>query len=244
MNLVIDVGNTLIKLAVFESSTLKFKKVCLKKDFLKALVQVSDKFENLNNCILSSVGALTENQLLKLKSMFKVQVLTNSTNVPFNNLYATPLTLGVDRIALLAAASVKYSRKNVLVIDAGSCITYDFLNNKSEYLGGAISPGTEMRYKALNNYTAKLPLLNSAVPTKMIGNSTATSIHVGIMNGILHEIEGFIDSYKKEYPDLTVILTGGDLHFLQDRLKNDIFADSNFLLEGLHYILEHNRDSC
>ena len=244
MNLAIDVGNTLIKLAVYESSALQLKKVCLKNEFLKTLVGVSEKFPSIKNCIISSVSFLTEHQMEKLQGMFKVTVLSSETKVPFNNLYATPKTLGVDRIGLIAAASVRFPKKNILIVDAGSCITYDFLNSENEYLGGAISPGIEIRYKALNNYTAKLPLLNSALPKKMIGDSTATSIHVGIMDGVLHEIDGFLTQYKNKYPDLTVILTGGDLHFLQDRLKNDIFADSNFLLEGLHYILEHNSDSC
>ncbi|MCW8981163.1 MAG: type III pantothenate kinase, partial [Altibacter sp.] len=110
------------------------------------------------------------------------------------------------------------------------------------YLGGAISPGIEMRYKAMHTFTAKLPLLDTSTPKKLIGDSTATSMHSGVIHGVLHEIEGFIQAYSEKFSDLTIILTGGDTQFLRDSLKNDIFANSNFLLEGLNYILELNKD--
>lgn len=242
MNLIIDVGNTLLKLAVFDANVLQYKKTCIKKDFLITLGELSEMYTGITNCMVSSVGNFTEHQLLKLKERYPVSVLTHETPVPFRNLYATPETLGVDRIALMCAAAYQYPAKNVLVIDAGSCITYDFLTAKNEYLGGAISPGVAMRYEALHNYTAKLPLLDANLPKKIVGNSTATSIHSGVVYGVLNEIEGFVALYKRDYNDLTIILTGGDAHFLRDSLKSDIFANSNFLLEGLNYILEHNND--
>src|SRR5690606_22992225 len=111
---------------------------------------------------------------------------------------------------------------------------------ENEYLGGAISPGIAMRYKALHNYTDKLPLLEAHLPKSLIGDSTSSSLHSGVINGVLYELEGFIDSYKNNFTDLTVILTGGDAHFLRESLKNDIFANPNFLLEGLNHILEYN----
>ena len=242
MNLIIDVGNTLLKLAVFEADILLHKKTCIKQEFLSNLSEISKSYAEIDRCILSSVGSFTEHQLSKLKAQYRVEVLTHETAVPFINLYTTPQSLGVDRIALVSAAVLQYPNSNVLIIDAGSCITYDFLNSKKEYLGGAISPGITMRYNALHSFTAKLPQLDPTPAKKLIGDGTTKSIHSGIVNGVLHEIDGFIEAYKNNYDNLTTILTGGDTHFLRDSLKSDIFANSNFLLEGLNYILEHNKD--
>ena len=242
MNLIIDVGNTLVKLAVFKQHSIEYKKVCIKKDFLEILNEIAETYPDINAAMLSMVGSLSEHQLVQLKKLYTISILSNETKVPFKNTYSTPKTLGVDRIALVSAASKEYPDRNVLIIDAGSCITYDFLNDQNEYLGGAISPGISMRYSALNKFTAKLPLLDVSQPKILIGNTTASSIHSGVVNGVLYEIDGFISSYKTNYSDLTIILTGGDAHFLRDSLKNDIFANSNFLLEGLNYILEHNKD--
>jgi type III pantothenate kinase len=241
MNLTIDVGNTLIKLGVFDSGKLKLKKTCIKKDFLHTLNEISEAFPAIQKCIVSSVANLSEHQLLKLQHQFDALILNHQTKVPFINKYETPQTLGIDRIALVSAAAKEYAGKNVLVIDAGTCITYDFLNSKNEYLGGAISPGISLRYKALHTFTEKLPLLETNNPNLYIGNNTTTSIHSGVVNGVLYEIDGYISIYRKNYDNLTVILTGGDVHFLRDSIKNDIFANSNFLLEGLNHILEYNK---
>jgi type III pantothenate kinase len=128
----------------------------------------------------------------------------------------------------------------VLVIDSGTCITFDLVNAKSEYLGGAISPGIEMRFKAVNAYTANLPLLRpeEAIPEK--ADSTRNAIQRGILNGVICEIDGTIDQYTAEYSTLTVVLTGGDANFLANNLKSSIFAIPNFLLEGLNSILIYN----
>ncbi|MCV6629972.1 MAG: type III pantothenate kinase, partial [Flavobacteriaceae bacterium] len=154
----------------------------------------------------------------------------------------TPNTLGIDRIALVSAAYAKYPNQNVLVIDAGSCITYDILSANGDYLGGAIAPGIEMRYKAMHQYTTKLPLLRQKEPEHFIGDSTEKSMHVGVSFAIFCEIEGLLTEYKQYFKDLTVILTGGDAEFLSKRLKSSIFANLNFLLEGLNYLLEYNRE--
>ncbi len=242
MNLIIDVGNTLLKFAVFEANVLLTKKSCEKKEFLTMLSKIAEAHSEVSHCIVSSVGEFTKKELSKLEERYPVTVLSNETKVPFTNLYETPKTLGVDRIALVSAAAVAYPDRNVLIIDAGSCVTYDFLNDANEYLGGAISPGLSMRYSALNNFTAKLPHLEADTTENLIGNNTASSIHSGVGQGLLYEIDGFIRDYKTNYTDLTIILTGGDAHFLRDSLKSDIFANSNFLLEGLNFILEHNKD--
>ncbi len=244
MNLVIDVGNTSIKFGVFDLEAIKWKTTINQDSFLPILDEVSKTFPSIRNCIISSVANLSREHLSQLKDSFDVLILNHQTKVPFKNRYTTPQTLGIDRIALMSAASFQHKNKNVLVIDAGTCITYDFINSENEYLGGAISPGIEMRYKSLHTFTDKLPLLEKAHPSLYIGNNTANAIHSGIVNAVLFEIEGYIAEYKKEYENLTVILTGGDTHFLRDSIKNDIFANSNFLLEGLNHILEYNKHSC
>jgi type III pantothenate kinase len=166
--------------------------------------------------------------------------LNSETKLPFTNRYETPKTLGVDRLALVSASVQKYANKNVLIIDAGTCITYDFINQSNNYLGGAISPGIRLRYKSLNNLTANLPLLRTDKPKTITGNSTEASIHSGVVFGVVKEMDGIIDQYAEEYLDLTVILTGGDAKFLLNQLKNSIFANSDFLLEGLNFILDYN----
>ncbi len=244
MNLIIDVGNTLVKLAVFEEDILRFKKSFEKEDFLEALQDISKAFPNIKAAIVSSVGNFSEGELLEIKKRYNVFVLTQNDTIPFINKYATTNTLGVDRLALVSAAANQFPNKNVLIIDAGTCITYDFLNAKNEYLGGAISPGIEMRYRSLHSFTEKLPLFVPKPTENLIGDSTENSIHIGVINGILNEIDGFIASYKEKYKELTIILTGGGSHYLLDSLKNDIFASSNFLLEGLNYILKYNTTTC
>ncbi len=242
MNLIVDVGNTSIKLAVFAEDRFAEKIVSTPDSFSEDLQQLESDFPKLKRCIVSSVGDFKA--YTQLENTYKVLRLDHTTPVPFQNDYGTPKTLGVDRIALVSAAASQFPDKNVLVIDAGSCITYDFLTHENVYLGGAISPGIQMRYKSLNTFTANLPLLDAEAPKNWIGSSTQDSMHIGVVQAVAHEIDGFIAQYKEDFYDLTVILTGGDTQFLRDRIKNDIFANSNFLLEGLNHILEYNKDSC
>ena len=242
MNLIIDVGNSLVKLAVFKDSELVAKVISEKKDFVKTLRRVQTEHPDLARCIVSSVGSFSEEELILLRETLPVVVLSHELRLPFINKYATPTTLGVDRIALVSAAAYQYPEEHVLIIDAGSCITYDFLTAENDYLGGAISPGLEMRYKAMHHFTANLPLLDAEVPENTIGNSTNNSMHIGVFQGVTSEIDGFIDRYTQNFSPLTVILTGGAAHFLRDSIKNDIFANSNFLLQGLNHILEINKD--
>lgn len=240
MNLIIDVGNSFVKLAVFEQDSLVDKKIVPLQEFSEKNIAHIVSDVKIDACIVSSVANLEDNVLQPLTEKLPVVVLNQSTPVPFKNLYATPQTLGIDRIALVSAATIQYPKTPVLVIDAGTCITYDFVNAHAEYLGGAISPGLNMRYKALHEYTAKLPLLEAEQPLRITGHSTASSIHSGVVYGILNEIEGIVDNYQSKYPDLTIILTGGDANFLSKQLKSSIFANSNFLLEGLNSILQFN----
>ncbi|HAF31050.1 MAG TPA: type III pantothenate kinase [Bacteroidales bacterium] len=239
MNLIIDVGNTRIKTAVFYNSKLIHTESITKESFDSDVIEIIKKYQ-CSNAIISSVGSLKKAQIAKLHAEINLIELNYNTKVPFLNKYTTPKTLGVDRIALVSSAISKYTNKNVLIIDAGTCITYDYINNEGIYYGGAISPGLQMRYKALNFFTEKLPLLEVSEKFELVGNSTETSIHSGVINGVINEIDGIINQYRKKNTDLTVVLTGGDVNFLSNRLKNGIFANPNFLLEGLNTILTYN----
>ena len=242
MNLIVDVGNSFVKFAVFQNGKLIHKIVSELSHFNDTYKNIKDEFSDIEKVIISSVGKLELSQIEIIKKQDNVLVLDSEAKLPYKNLYKTPKTLGVDRIALVSAAVRQFPNKNVLIIDVGTCITYDFITSKKQYLGGAISPGIRLRYKSLHNLTANLPLLDSEIPKNIIGQSTSEAIHSGVINGVLKEIEGVIDEYQKKYSDLTVILTGGDANFLSNQLKNSIFANSNFLLEGLNFILEFNTD--
>ncbi|WHT40233.1 type III pantothenate kinase [Myroides sp. mNGS23_01] len=165
--------------------------------------------------------------------------ISHTTPLPVANKYQTPHTLGIDRLVVAAGSTLVYPDTARLIIDAGTCITYDIVNAQNEYLGGAISPGLQLRYKALNDYTAKLPYLQTEDINYFIGKNTNESIQSGVINGIVAEIDNIIDHYKKDYSDLTIILTGGDTVFLAKRLKNIIFANPNFLSESLNYIYQY-----
>ncbi len=240
MNLIVDVGNTLVKFAIYKDAELIHKISFELSEFKKQYKALKKQFPKVKFAIISSVGRLSKKQIEIIDDDLKVLELNSNTKLPFKNLYKTPKTLGVDRMALVSGSVHQYPDKNVLIIDAGTCITYDFITNENHYLGGAISPGTRLRYKSLNNLTANLPLLETNQPKMIIGDSTESSIHSGVVFGVIKEIDGVIDQYKEKYPDLTVILTGGDAKFLSNQLKNSIFANSNFLLEGLNFILDYN----
>jgi type III pantothenate kinase len=244
MNLIIDVGNTFIKLAVFKNNLLIKKINTSKEKFFEDFDRISMKYKNIINVIISSVGFFSEEAISKIKDKYPAIILSHKTHLPFINKYKTPLTLGSDRIALVSAAAIKYPSKNVLIIDVGSCITFDFKNSKNEYLGGSITPGIEFRYRSLNDYTNKLPLLKPQKTLNHMGVTTASSIHAGVIQGVIFEIDAFIDAYREKYQELTVILTGGGAQYLVESLKNDIFAHSNFLLEGLNYLVQNNKNQC
>ncbi|MEO2063178.1 MAG: type III pantothenate kinase [Christiangramia sp.] len=240
MNLVLDAGNTRVKLAVFQQDEILEKAICSSENFFEISGELFQKYPGIGQGIVSNVGKLPENMLEKLPENIKMLHLDGEIKLPFRMKYTTPQSLGKDRIALIAAAVQQYPGKNVLVIDAGTCITYDFKNSREEYLGGAISPGMQMRFKSLHKFTANLPLITAKPEADLIGNSTENSILSGIINGLKMELKGIIQSYESEFEHLTVIYTGGDSQFLSIPLKNSIFANSNFLLEGLNFILEFN----
>ena len=239
MNLIIDIGNTRVKMAVFKNSELIHNEIFTSDNLLERAFYLIEKFD-CKHGIISSVGAIKKNEIDEIKNKIKLIELNSTTKIPFINNYSTPKTLGVDRIALVSAAISNFPNSNVLIIDAGTCITYDFVTSDGCYLGGAISPGIKMRYKALHSFTEKLPLLELDCNYSLIGDSTNSSIHSGVLNGVLCEIDGVIDSYLIKNRYLTLVLTGGDINFLSNKLKNSIFANPNFLLEGLNKILTYN----
>ena len=175
-----------------------------------------------------------------MKESTNLLLVSNQLKVPFKNLYKSKNTLGQDRLALVSAAAFKFPKENVLIVDVGSCITYDFKNNNNEYLGGGISPGISMRFKSLNTFTSNLPLIDFDSIHQLIGNNTKNSINSGVINGTISEINGIIHQYCEEFKNIRIILTGGDSNFLLKRIKNSIFADQNFLLVGLNKLLEDN----
>ncbi|MCG9794107.1 type III pantothenate kinase [Flavobacterium algicola] len=239
MILAIDVGNTRIKGAVFEQDTILEQFVFEKKDIEKKISTILLKYEKCYDIIIASVGEVEKNAFLLFENKVKIHFISHLDLFPFSNRYATPKTLGIDRMVLASGAVLKYPKQNRLVIDAGTCITYDYINADDEYLGGAISPGLQLRYKALNDYTSKLPLLELKDINTVIGDSTAASMHSGVVNGLVYEIKGFIEEYKEIDANFIIILTGGDTDFLAKRLKNTIFANSNFLLESLNQTFQY-----
>ncbi len=239
MLLAVDVGNTRVKAAVFEENVILKTYIFESEIFLSQIEIILKKFPKIEHLVMASVGKLDENLLQPLSEMVETVIVSRDFQFPFQNLYETPQTLGIDRLVLASGATLLFANQNRLVIDAGTCITYDFVNNQNQYLGGAISPGIKLRYKSMNDYTAKLPLLETQNPKNFIGKTTAESMHSGVINGVIGEIEGFINRYQTDFSNFTIILTGGDAEFLAKRLKNTIFANSNFLLESLNILFQY-----
>ncbi len=242
MLLAIDVGNTQVKAAVFEGNTMLEKEMVELLRFREAVEKILENHPAIENMVVASVGKTQKNDFSGFSKPLKVWFVSHEEKFPFKNNYATPATLGIDRLVLATGAVLKYPKQNRLVIDAGTCVTYDFVDENDTYLGGAISPGIRLRYEALHNYTAKLPLLSRDTPVGFIGNTTNQSIQSGVVNGLALEIEGFVNLYSAAYQNFIIILTGGDAEFLAKRLKNTIFANQNFLLESLNQLFQYNKN--
>ena len=238
MNLAIDIGNTKTKIGLFKGRKLLWNISVpeIKPRIISGLLKESP----VESAIVSTVNvkkSKAENAFVKIP---RVIFLSGKTPLPFSSSYKTPATLGTDRLALTAGALKYFPDKNVLIVSMGTCITYDFINSRKEYLGGSISPGLEMRLQALNTFTARLPLVKPKPPKTLTGRSTEESILTGVVLGIIHEVEGFISQYRKEYPSLKVILTGGDVSLFAEKIKNSIFAVPELSLTGLNEILLYN----
>lgn len=236
MNLVIDNGNTRIKAASFSGTKLHEKFLFMTSVELKDFLS-EHQFEH---SIVSSVSHSSHEVARWIKSSGEKFLLSNQLPLPIKNLYATPDTLGVDRIAAVCGALELFPDQNSLVIDAGTCITYEFLDAEKNYHGGAISPGIQMRFGAMHKFTARLPLLTEISETNLVGNSTESCMKSGVVNGVLAEVRGIIERYSQKFPALGVILCGGDAPFFENNLKQPIFVAPDLVLHGLNRILRHN----
>ncbi|SEO79161.1 type III pantothenate kinase [Mucilaginibacter gossypiicola] len=245
-SLVIDIGNTLIKIAVFDLDEL------LEVNQYETIdMPVLDALLNKYNpvkAILSSVKKNTEAWQAKLGEKISLVYFNTLMTSGINNHYLTPETLGPDRLAAVIGAYNMFPGQNSLVITGGTAITYDGVNAGGNYFGGSISPGLNMRYKALNNYTAGLPLIEADADfNASYGNNTTTAIRSGVQNGVKYELTGFIESYKTMGEQLNIILSGGDSFFFDTLLKNSIFAryikiEPYLVLKGLNAAIQKHND--
>jgi type III pantothenate kinase len=238
MNLVIDIGNTHTKTARFE----------------KSILLETQRFENSagldltaiidgnrpDNCIISSVGPVDQIDHLNEDKSYTVVVLDHSTPLPLGISYKTPETLGHDRIAGAAGAKYVCPFCNVMIMDMGTAITIDFVNAEGIYMGGNISPGLQTRFRSLHDYTARLPLMSKEPGFPEFGNDTPSAIVAGVQQGIIYELNSYIEEYSRRYPACEFIITGGDADFFVNRLKKPIFVIPELVLKGLNYILDYN----
>ncbi len=239
MYLVIDIGNTLHKTAVFSENGEMLELWKFQHLTPSRLSQLFEKYP-FSHAVLSSVGKYNADIEMFIKEHCPLLMLSSDTSLPIKIKYLTPASLGPDRVANAVGANRLYPSQNVLSIQAGSCLVCDFVNAQNEYLGGSISPGIDMRLKALRHYTKKLPEVKKKLTIGMIGTSTEESILKGVMNGIVYEVEGLVSAYVQQYGALKVLLTGGDADLLQNSIKFPIFAAPNLVLWGLNEILRYN----
>jgi len=241
MNLVVDIGNNFFKLGIFENSNLVFSFFDKNDKIDVEIEKIIRSYSKITSALISNVSSIKINDILN-KLNIKIYELDSTFIFPFKLNYKTPESLGNDRLALAAAATILFPNSNNLVIDAGTCITIDFIDNNNHFIGGSISPGVKMRYDSLNHYTANLPLLKNENNFNYPGDSTNASIHAGIIGGVSNEINGFIKQINSRNDKVNVILTGGDAKILSKTLKITIFANQNFILEGLNSILNLNKN--
>lgn len=246
MYLAIDIGNTTTKIALFGDEDIRqFWRVetsQLETDLGEIVLTLNPEKQLAVGWI--STASPKDLEALPLWQHFNIPPflfsIQSTSSLPIKNLYATPHTLGTDRIVAVIAACSYSPGLPVLVIDAGTAITFDFADATGNYLGGGISPGVRMRFRALDEFTARLPLVEPDTAPKLIGDSTETSIRSGVVNGTLAEVQGIIDRYRRTYgTDLQVFLTGGDQYLFENQLKNVNFAASNLVLEGIKQCIQH-----
>ncbi len=238
MQLIIDRGNSFWKIAIFDENNIVFSERLEKVNSL-VFDSILNQF-NVESGIISSVSYIDEEIIAFLKSKLFLVEFTQQTKVPIQIDYQTPETLGKDRIAAAVGAFSQWGNENCLIIDAGTCITYDILEKGGKYVGGSISPGIQMRFRALNNFTGKLPLIEIKKFENTNGKTTEESILSGVLKGVCFEVDGFISHYTNEINSLKIIFTGGDVVFFDKNLKNSIFVDSNLVITGLKEILKYN----
>lgn len=242
MNLIIDQGNTQTKYAVMDTGQEPVFKAITQHLEASVLNNIGKGY-TIQNIFISSVkadyaalGTIVKASLPHTTVIF----FDDDCRLPLTNLYATPKTLGKDRLAGVCGAMEMFPHENCLVMDAGTCITYDFIDKSNHYHGGSISPGLQMRLQAMHQYTGKLPQAPLEWVEDFTGNSTITCLQTGVVYGMMNEIEGFVNRYKKRWGTVKTLLCGGDTDFLAKRLEIEIFAAPDLVITGLNKILKYN----
>lgn len=233
-----DFGNTRLKCALFKGETLEHE-IVLDNDNTLTIENIIAQHKPSRSILSSVINHNTEVETL-LASKTKFHKLTNQSKLPFSTPVRKPETIGTDRLALVAGAVYFYPTQHNLVIGLGSCITYNFVNKFHEFLGGSISPGLEMRFKSMNQFTAKLPMVKADSNFPLVGYDTKTNLQSGVVLGITKEMDGIIDEYALRYSNFNVHLTGGDMRFFVPLLKNKIFASPQLMFKGLYALSETN----
>lgn len=240
MNLIVDIGNTRTKYAIFEERKFLSKGIGIPELFRKVRAFRESGAEV--NLILSSTGAIsqqTRNELKEVATFFCEA--TPSMALPIRLGYETPLTLGIDRVAGCVGGAFLFPGKDVLIVDSGTAITFDFLRADGMFLGGNISPGMQIRFRALNRFTVSLPLVECSKDHGFMGRNTYDAILNGVMNGILFEVRGYIDAVRGKKPDTVVIITGGGAPFLKNSLNRKAYFEENLVIIGLNQMLEYQK---
>ena len=241
MKLIIDIGNTVAKLVAFDGDE-PIEEIRTSNDSLSALGAFAAKYA-FTLGIVGTVKELTAEAEEQLRNLhIPILHFSHETPVPITNRYRSPKTLGADRLAAAVGARSLKPGKDLLIIDAGTCITYEVIDAKGNYWGGNIAPGMQMRLRALNEFTAKLPLVSAEGNVPGMGYDTETAIRSGVLRGMKYEIEGYIRSMRSKYPKLLVFLTGGDKINFDATIKSIIFADKFIVPRGLNKILDYNHD--
>lgn len=237
-SLVVDSGNTRVKLGVFVEGQLQHTASCEIDSARNRMAQMIEDYR-VEQVMVSDVSGQLKLTKIEFGAKVKLYYLEGETHLPFINLYESKATLGADRKALVAGALHFFEKQACLIIDAGTCVTYDIINASHEYLGGNISPGLQMRLRAMHEFTGKLPMPVFQLPAQVLGKNTQECLTSGAYFGLIGEINFLIDHYEQNWPQLKVLLTGGDAELLAKSLKTSIFVNEHLLLYGLNKILTH-----
>ena len=239
MNLILDFGNSLTKYFFVNDDKILERGSFPSSKFDQNILDIKSK-QDTEKLIYSSVINIKRKQLSDVfNNTMIISLKDKDLKLPFTNQYKDE-TLGEDRVALVSAGLNLYPDKDLLIIDIGTCITYDLVSLNKEYIGGSISPGFNLRYSSLHDYTSNLPKLNFMPIESIIGESTEEHIHAGVFNGVIGEINYNITRHKNDLPNIEIIICGGGANFLLNKIKNVIFADQDFLAHGLNHILQIN----
>ncbi len=236
MNICIDIGNTNAKLGFFSGNKLLDVKPNVADRQIIKIIKENNPERIVIGSVRKGIGEIVKRSVKIANTI----VINHLTPIPINILYDTPKTLGIDRVAATVGAAYLFKNQNCLTIDLGTCITYDFVDKSGNYLGGGISPGIDMKLKAMHKFTAKLPIVASQPAVNLVGKTTKQCMLSGVINGTIAEVDGIIDQYQQSFDDLNIIFCGGDAIFFESKIKDHIFANPNLVLIGLNQILRYN----